>query len=87
VTAAALKRDVSAQIGCIGDGRPAAIRPHCSAMYSLAPKRCPHCVRVVATVSLEHAEKFDMRGPLVVCEWCDSAPPADETLHVPEDWA
>ena len=56
-------------------------------MYALAPKRCPHCVGVVATVSLEHAEKFDMRGPLVVCERCDRASPADETLHVPDDWA
>jgi hypothetical protein len=73
VTAAVLKRDVSPQIGCM-DGRPAAIRPHCSAMYALAPKRCPHCGRVVATVSLEHAEKFDVHGPLVVCERCDSAP-------------
>ena len=56
-------------------------------MYALAPRRCPHCVRVVTTVSLEDAGKFDMLGPLVVCERCDSAPAADETLHVPDDWA
>jgi hypothetical protein len=55
-------------------------------MYALEPKRCPHCIGGLAAVQLDHAEEFDLRGPVVVCARCDSAPHADERLHVPDDW-
>jgi hypothetical protein len=55
-------------------------------MYALEPKRCPHCVGVVATVSLDHAEEFRVRGPAVVCERCDSTPGNGETMHLPDHW-
>jgi hypothetical protein len=45
-----------------------------------------HCLRVLATVPLDRAKEFDVHGPVVVCERCDSAPGADETLHVTDDW-
>jgi hypothetical protein len=55
-------------------------------MYALAPKRCRHCVGVLSTVSLDHADEFGARGSVVVCERCDSVPAADEMLLVPDDW-
>ena len=59
---------------------------NCLAMYEIAPKRCTHCVSVVATVQLDHAEEFGVRAPVVICGRCDTVPGADETLHVPADW-
>jgi hypothetical protein len=55
-------------------------------MYALAPKRCPHCIRILATVSIDHAEEFAVRGPVLVCERCDAVPHAHESLLVPYDW-
>ena len=73
----------SARSARIGDGVSAVIRPHSSAMYAVAPERCPHCGRVVAIVSLEHAEKFDTHWPLVVCHRCHSALPRTRRCTCP----
>jgi hypothetical protein len=43
-------------------------------------------VGVLAAVQLEPADELHVRGPVVVCERCDTAPGADETLLLPEDW-
>lgn len=43
-------------------------------MYALAPKRCPHCVGVLSTVQLDHADEFRLRGSVVIGERCDSVP-------------
>jgi hypothetical protein len=56
-------------------------------MYALERKRCPHCVGGLAAVPLDHADEFAVRGPVVVCERCDSAPHAAESVHLPDDWA
>jgi len=55
-------------------------------MHALAPKRCPHCVRVLATVPLDHAEEFNVQGGVLVCEQCDRVPDTGSVLHVPDDW-
>ena len=55
-------------------------------MYALAPRRCPHCVGVLAALQVEHADEFHVRGPVVVCARCDGVPGTDETLRVSEDW-
>jgi hypothetical protein len=55
-------------------------------MYALAPKRCQHCVGVLAAVALDQAQEFAARGPVLVCERCDSVPGTEETFHVPDDW-
>jgi hypothetical protein len=44
-------------------------------------------LRIVATVSLDRAEEFDVRGVAVLCERCDGVPDPDHTVHVPDDWA
>jgi hypothetical protein len=56
-------------------------------MYALVPKQCPHCLRIVATVSSDRAEEVDVRGVAVLCERCDGAPDPGDTVHVPDDWA
>lgn len=55
-------------------------------VYALAPKRCPHCVRVLATVALDDVAEFGVPGPLVVCEQCDGLPSAANTVYLPDDW-
>src|SRR3981081_2853512 len=59
---------------------------NCRAMYALAPRRCPHCVGVLAALQVGHADEFHVRGPVVVCARCDGVPGTDETLRVSEDW-
>jgi hypothetical protein len=34
-------------------------------MYALAPRRCQHCLRVLATVPLDRAKEFDVHGRLM----------------------
>ena len=57
------------------------------AMYALLPKRCPHCVGVVRTLTLEDADGSGTRTALI-CERCDGVPGrVDEAVHLPPDWS
>ena len=56
-------------------------------MFALEPKRCPYCVRRLASIPLDGQAEFHATAPLLVCEQCDGAPRPDYALHVPDDWA
>jgi hypothetical protein len=57
------------------------------AMGAIDIKRCPHCVRRLAALTLDQVDGFDAPGPAVICHRCDSSEPAGEApLFVPHDW-
>jgi hypothetical protein len=56
-------------------------------MGAMDIRRCPHCVRRLAALTLDELDGFVARGPAVICHRCDSREPADEApLFVPHDW-
>jgi hypothetical protein len=55
-------------------------------VYSLAIKRCQHCVGFLAAVPLQEEDGFVVEGPAVLCTYCDGLPRWDHALFVPRGW-
>ena len=50
-------------------------------------RRCPHCVRRLAVLTLDEVDGFSVSEPAVICHACDSSESADQPpLFVPHDW-
>ena len=55
-------------------------------VYSLDIKRCQHCVGYLTAVPLDEEDGFEVRGPAIVCTYCDGAPRWDQAVFMPRLW-
>jgi hypothetical protein len=55
-------------------------------MGAIELKRCPHCMRTLTPLQIDEREEFARSGPALVCARCDTDPPLEELLLLPDAW-